>query len=161
WRVRRASLQERPSRSRGRPRADCGSLPSLAAASLDFAIAPAYYETLWFRVSCTAAVIALLGALYRLRLRSLERRFELRLDARVGERMRIARELHDTLLQNFQGVLLKFHAVTEMLADRPMESGQMKEALDQAERAITEGRNAIQALRSSTIVANDLAQQVG
>src|SRR5262249_12970095 len=44
---------------------------------------------------------------------------------------------------------------------RPKESEQMKEALDQAERAITEGRNAIQALRSSTIVANDLAQQVG
>src|SRR4030095_6126602 len=89
-----------------------------------------------------------------------ERQFNMRLDARVGERTRIARELHDTLLQNFQGVLLKFHAVTEMLADCPAEARQLKEVMDQAERAITEGRNAVQGLRASTLVTNDLAQQI-
>ena len=141
--------------------ATAGPVGDAAGASVDFVVAAAYYHTFWFRASCIAALLACLGALCCLRLRSLKRQFDLRLNARVGERTRIARELHDTLLQNFQGVLLKFHAVTDMLADRPAEAGLLKEALDQAERAITEGREAVQGLRSSTVVANGLAQQVG
>ena len=41
--------------------------------------------------------------------------FSATLEARVGERMRIARELHDTLLQSFQGLLLRFHGALELL----------------------------------------------
>jgi signal transduction histidine kinase len=44
-----------------------------AGTSLDFSIAPAYYQTLWFRVSCVAAFLGLLGALFRLRLRQVAR----------------------------------------------------------------------------------------
>jgi signal transduction histidine kinase len=131
-----------------------------ASAGLYLSAGPAHYHTVWFRISCAAGLLAMLGALCRLRLKHLERQFNMQLDARVGERTRIARELHDTLLQNFQGVLLKFHAVTEMLADCPAEARQLKEVMDQAERAITEGRNAVQGLRASTLVTNDLAQQI-
>src|SRR5262245_54626875 len=120
----------------------------------------AYYRTCWLCVSGAAVVLTMLCVLGRLRLRYVERQFNVRLDARVGERTRIARELHDTLLQNLQGVLLKFHAVAEMLSDRPAEAHLLKEAIDQAARAITEGRNAVQALRMSTLAANDLAEQV-
>jgi signal transduction histidine kinase/ligand-binding sensor domain-containing protein len=132
-----------------------------AGASFDFSIAPAYYQTTWFRVSCVAAALALLGALYRLRLRQVERQFALRLEARVHERTRIARELHDTLLQSFQGVLMKFSAVAGMIQDRPAEAQILETAVEQARKAITEGRDAVQGLRSSTVETNSLADAIG
>jgi ligand-binding sensor domain-containing protein len=70
-----------------------------AGAFLDFSVAPAYYQTIWFRLSCVAALLALVWGLYQLRLQQLAREFNMRLDERVSERTRIARELHDSLLQ--------------------------------------------------------------
>ena len=86
---------------------------------------------------------------------------ELRLEERVGERTRIARELHDTLLQSFQGVLLKFSAVTYLLPDRPEEARQtLEKVIAQARQAVNEGRDAVQGLRSSTVATNDLARAI-
>ena len=73
-----------------------------AGTFLDFSIAPAYYQTSWFRGLCVVAFLAMLWGLYQFRLRQLAREFEMSLEARVSERTRIARELHDTLLQSFQ-----------------------------------------------------------
>jgi signal transduction histidine kinase/ligand-binding sensor domain-containing protein len=127
-----------------------------AGTFLDFSVAPAYYQTTWFRLSCVAAFLALLWALYRLRLRQVAQQFNMRLEERVGERTRIARDLHDTLLQSFQGLLLRFQAATNLLP--PGEAKERFEgAIDQAAQAITEGRDAVQGLRSSTKVTNDLA----
>src|SRR6185503_11458685 len=132
-----------------------------AGAFLDFSIAPAYYQTIWFRLLCVATFLALLAALYRLRLRQAAQQFNLRMEERVNERTRIARDLHDTLLQSFQGVLLKFHAVTYLLPDRPAEARQTLEGvIEQARDAITEGRDAVQGLRSSTVISNDLARAI-
>jgi signal transduction histidine kinase len=127
-------------------------------ASLDFSIAPAYYQTRWFQLSCVAAFMVLLWVLYRMRLRQLARQFNLRLEERVNERTRIARDLHDTMLQSFHGLLLLFHAASELLPTRPAEAKQtLDRAIEQAAQAITEGRDAVQGLRSSTVVTNDLA----
>ena len=83
----------------------------------------------------------------------------MRLEERVSERTRIARELHDTLLQSFHGLMLQFQAATNLLS--PGEAKQRFEsAIDQAAQAITEGRDAVQGLRSSTVVPNDLAQAI-
>ncbi|HJY75656.1 MAG TPA: two-component regulator propeller domain-containing protein [Burkholderiales bacterium] len=128
-------------------------------ASLDFSVTPAYWQTWWFRGLCVAALGALLFALYRWRVRQLGREFNLTLDARVAERTRIARELHDTLLQGFHGVLLKFQTVFELLP-----AGEAKRiqgnAIDQAAEAITEGRDAVQGLRTSVTETNDLAESI-
>jgi signal transduction histidine kinase/ligand-binding sensor domain-containing protein len=130
-------------------------------AILDFSITPAFYQTLWFRSLCVAAFLALLVELYRLRLRQVAKQFNMRLEERVSERTRIARELHDTLLQSFQGVLLKFHAVMYMFPDRPVEAQKTLETvIEQARQAITEGRDAVQGLRSSTLVSSDIAQAI-
>jgi signal transduction histidine kinase len=87
---------------------------------------------------------------------------ELRMEARVSERTRIARDLHDTLLQSFQGVMLKFHAVTYLLPDRPAEAVKTLEtAIEEARQAIAEGRDAVQGLRSPSLISNDLAQAIG
>jgi len=84
-----------------------------------------------------------------------------RFEERLAERTRIARELHDTLLQSFQGLLLRFQAATNLLPERPVEAKQRFEsAIDQAAQAITEGRDAVQGLRSSTVETNDLAMAI-
>jgi signal transduction histidine kinase/ligand-binding sensor domain-containing protein len=128
-------------------------------ASLDFSIAPAYYQTTWFQGSCVAAFLGLIWSLHRLRLHQIAQRFNAGLEARVNERTRIARELHDTLLQSFQALMFHFQAVNDLLP-----AGKQKEALekvlDRADQAIVEGRNAIQNIRSSTTATNELAHAV-
>jgi signal transduction histidine kinase/ligand-binding sensor domain-containing protein len=133
-----------------------------AGASFDFSVAPAYYQTTWFLASVVAVFLALLAGLYQLRVRQVAQRFQLQMEGRVAERTRIARDLHDTLLQSFQGVLLKFSAARYMLPDRPDEAGKsLDDVIEQARAAITEGRDAVQGLRSSTVVTNDLARAIG
>src|SRR5262249_17947808 len=105
-------------------------------ASLDFFVAPAYYQTWWFRSMCVFALLGLLAMLHRLRLHQQALLFNKTLDARVAERTRVARDLHDTLLQSFQGVLLKFHAVSYMLGDRPEAQKSLAKVIDQARQAI-------------------------
>jgi signal transduction histidine kinase/ligand-binding sensor domain-containing protein len=129
-------------------------------AFLDFSIAPAYYQTNWFRLSWVAAVLALLWAVYQLRLRQMAQEFNMRLDERVNERTRIARELHDTLLQSFHGLLMRFQAVSNEL-DEGAPKQELDETIDRAARAITEGRDAVQGLRSSALESNDLAAAIG
>jgi signal transduction histidine kinase/ligand-binding sensor domain-containing protein len=126
--------------------------------SLDFSIAPAYYETRWFLASCVAAFVALLYGLYRLRLYQLAREFNTGLEARVNERTRIARDLHDTLLQSFHGLLLRFQTAYDLLPPDANEAREhLEKAIDQSIQAVTEGRQAVQALRTSTVESNDLA----
>ena len=127
-----------------------------AGTSLQFSIAPAYYQTSWFRFSCVAALLFLLWGFHEVRVRQLAREFNASLDARVNERTRIARDLHDTLLQSFHGLLLRFQAVSNEL---PAGNSKKKldSAIDQAAQAITEGRDAVQGLRASTVERNDLA----
>ena len=127
-------------------------------ASLDFVVLPAYYQTWWFRALCVAAFLALLWGLYQFRIRQLAQRFNIRLEERVNERTRIARDLHDTMLQTFQGMLLKFYGLSVMLADRPEAQQKLEGLLEQGQQAINEGREAVLGLRSSTVIANDLAR---
>jgi len=127
-------------------------------AHLDFNIAPAWYQTLWFQTLMALAGIGLIWLLYRLRLRQICARADLRYAERLEERMRIARELHDTLLQSFQGSLLVMQSARNLLSRRPEQAEKtLDDAISTAAGAIGEGRDAIQGLRSSTTVTNDLA----
>src|SRR5262249_17528681 len=130
-----------------------------AGASVDFSIAPAYYQTTWFRFAAALTVVVVLVGSYRLRLRQIAHDFNMRLDERVNERTRIARELHDTLLQSFQGLMLRFQSARDLMPGQPAKAVEALDgALDRADQAIAEGRDAIQNLRSSTVVSNELAQ---
>jgi signal transduction histidine kinase len=86
-----------------------------------------------------------------------EAQLTLRFEERLSERTRIARELHDTLLQSFQALMFHFQAVNDQLPPGKAKDA-LERVLDQADQAIIEGRDAIQNLRSSTTVTNDLAQ---
>ena len=102
--------------------------------------------------------LAVVGRAFNHAARQLHNQFEMTLEARVSERTRIARELHDTLLQSFHGLLLRFQTVSYLLPERPVEAKErLDSAIEQAADAITEGRDAVQGLRDSTTQTNDLA----
>ena len=130
-------------------------------ASLALVIPPAWYQTNWFRALCAFVFLTLLWIAHRIHVQRLHGQFDLVLDARVGERTRVARDLHDTLLQSFQGVLLKFNAVTYLLPEQPAEAQKALETtIEQARQAIIEGRNTVQGLRSHAVTISDLTQSL-
>jgi signal transduction histidine kinase len=117
-------------------------------AILDFEMAPAFWQTWWFRLCIVAACALAVVALYRLRLRQLTQQLNMRFEERLGERTRIAQELHDTLLQGFLSASMQLHvAVDRLPPDSPAKSplGRVLQLMGQV---IDEGRNAVQGLRS-------------
>ena len=125
-------------------------------AYVDFTIAPAYYQTLWFRVLVVVLLLLVLGVLYELRLRQVARVVRGRMEERLEERERIARDLHDTLLQSVQGLILKFHAVLKQIpADMPAHNA-LEKTLDHADEVLAEGRDRILNLRVHSASLSDL-----
>ncbi|MBV9340689.1 MAG: hypothetical protein JO159_07335, partial [Acidobacteria bacterium] len=130
-------------------------------ASMNFDVEPAYWQTRWFQITSVAALVLLAWILYRLRLHQVAAKMELGYSERLAERTRIARELHDTLLQSFQGLLLRFQTVSNLLPGRPEEAKQKLDgAIDQAAQAITESRDTVHDLRSSSVLSEDLGTAV-
>lgn len=122
-----------------------------AGTAFDFTIAPAYYQTMWFRVSIVVAVCLLLALLYQLRVRQVAGQVRARMEERLEERERIARDLHDTLLQSVQGLILKFDAVGKQIpGDQPAHEA-IQKVLDRADEVLAEGRDRVRNLRTSNI----------
>jgi signal transduction histidine kinase/ligand-binding sensor domain-containing protein len=131
-----------------------------AVVTTEFTILPAFYQTGWFIALCVFSALAFLYMLYLLRVRQLARHYGMRLEERVSERTRIARELHDTFLQTVQGSKL----VADDALDAPNEPARMRQALKQLStwlgRAVEEGRAALNSLRTSATETNDLAESL-
>jgi len=126
-------------------------------AALTFVILPAWYQTMWFRLLAILALITLIYALYLLRMRQYAAAIKARFNERLDERTRIARELHDTLLQSFHGLLFQFQAARNMLPARPESAVQtLDKAILTAEQALAEGRDAIRDLRPELAAQQDL-----
>src|SRR4029077_8428247 len=87
------------------------------------------WSTWWLRATSGALLLFLVLAAYYYRLRQKARQFDIRLEERVGERTRIARELHDTLLQSVQGLVLRFHAVAKQMPSHDPARRAMEKAL--------------------------------
>jgi signal transduction histidine kinase/ligand-binding sensor domain-containing protein len=127
-----------------------------AGATWSFQIAPAYYQTLWFKLFCVAAGLVLCWSLYLLRLKQATAQIQ----ARLSERLRIARELHDTLLQGFSGLVLRFAAASNKLpASEPVRE-LLEKALDRADEVLLEGRLRVRNLRLEATAAKDLAESL-
>src|SRR5882757_6740837 len=126
-------------------------------ATLNFKVAAAWYQMIWFRTLCFVAGVLLLWAIYRLRLRQIAGTMRARFDERLAERTRIARDLHDTFLQTIQG--------SKLVADDALGAGtdlpRMHQAVQKLSawlgRATEEGRAVLNSLRTSTTEVNDLA----
>lgn len=125
-------------------------------AQFTFVIAPTFVESRLFLVLCALAIGALLWLAYTLRLAQLSARLRTQHEARLSERERIARDLHDTLLQGFQGLMLLFQSVADTIPqDQPVRE-KFENAMKRGDDALIEGRNRVQDLRSFELGA-DLA----
>ena len=130
--------------------------------TVDISIRPAWWSTWWFRAFIAMLLIAAAVALYLLRVHQISRQFLMRLEERVSERTRIARELHDSLLQGFQGLMFRLQAVRQLLPERPGDAAKfLDSAMQVGDQAIGEGRDAVQNLRSSTFEEGELATVLG
>jgi signal transduction histidine kinase/ligand-binding sensor domain-containing protein len=113
-----------------------------------FDIKHAFYQTRWFMALCACLAALALWQVFAFRVRQVNRRLRVRLEARHAERERIARDLHDTLLQSFPGLLMKMQAGVNRLPEDAAERKFLNQALDQAHEIILESRDQVSRLRS-------------
>ena len=118
-----------------------------------FAIAPRFYQTWWFYGLAALSVAGVLAGAYQLRLRQLRKQFSLVL----GERVRLSRELHDTLLQSLVGLALEFDTVSRTIETSPSAARQrVVKIRERVEEYIREARRSIWSLRSPALETADL-----
>lgn len=129
-----------------------GAAPSRAS----FTIQPLLTQTFWFRSLVVIAIILLIAAAARMRARNITALVKARYEERLHERERIARDLHDTLLQGSQGLLLRLHAISVMPALPPGAQERLESAMQAAEDSLREGRNRVSALRQEADRRTDL-----
>ena len=126
---------------------------------LQIIILPPWWNSWWFRTAYASAALLAIWSVYRYRVRQIAEQTNIRFLAQVNERMRIARELHDTLLQSFQGATLKFEGARKKFLRNADDAIQfMDEAIQAAEAGIEEGRAAIRDLRPKTTVRRSLLE---
>lgn len=125
-----------------------------------FVIQPTISEAWWFRLSCGISAAGLLWLLYLYRLKLVTERIQGRLDARLEERERIARELHDTLLQGFQGLMLRIQAVLKTLPAHETPHQVLEQVLDRADQVLLEGRERVKDLRQDGMTGDALSEVV-
>ncbi|WP_166454833.1 sensor histidine kinase [Duganella aquatilis] len=130
---------------------------SAAPASVSFQIAPAFYQTGWFKLACAALLAGALYRLYLWRLSLMTARVIERMRTRLDERERIARTLHDTFLQSVHGLSLRFHSIKAVLAKNDTAQQQIDAALDAADAVIEEGREQLMDLRVNHSCRGELA----
>jgi signal transduction histidine kinase/ligand-binding sensor domain-containing protein len=131
---------------------------SEAQEPLRFQVIPAFYQRWWFLTLCLIVLVLLSGMLFRLRLQYATAQMRRRLEERAQERMRIARDLHDTLLQGIQGLVLCFHSDIEEVPEDQPARGMLEKTLTRAEEVIAEGRERVRTLRSEESTATDLPE---
>jgi signal transduction histidine kinase len=130
----------------------------LERTSLDFSVAPAWYQTNWFRILCVDSGVFIVWVIYRLRVLQISRAIGASFDERLAERTQMARDLHDAFLQTIQGSKL----VADDALDPSTDPIRMRRAVEQLSvwlgRATQEGRAAPNSLRTATTQTNDLAE---
>jgi two-component sensor histidine kinase len=112
--------------------------------SVAFALAPEYYQRAWFFPLCAGLIALGVWIMYRLRIRDFKAQF----DMILGERSRIARELHDTLIQGFSGVTMEMQALCAKLSS-PDERTTLQEIVQDAARSLREARRSVAGLRGA------------
>ncbi|MCW3838150.1 triple tyrosine motif-containing protein [Sphingomonas canadensis] len=128
-------------------------------ATLAIRIPPTFLQSPAFFVMCAIAALALLWLAYSLRLRAVSANIRARMAERMGERERIARELHDTLLQTVQGLILRLQNIADDMSPEQRSRRSLEQVIEQADGALEEGRDRVLELRGSS-VADDLEQTI-
>lgn len=122
---------------------------------------PYFYQTRWFVAAMFALGVVLVILIYRLRVAQISRQMSARFDERLAERTRVAREIHDTLLQTVQGSKLVADHALKNTDDHSRLVRAMEQLSTWLDQATEEGRAALHSLRASTTEKNDLAEALG
>jgi signal transduction histidine kinase/ligand-binding sensor domain-containing protein len=129
-------------------------------ADLSFELAAAFYQTVWFKLLCGVVTLALLWLILQVRVRQVANKVRLRQSIQYTERLRIARQLHDSLLQSVQGLMLRFSSAAQAVpGDLPVRRV-LEELLDRSDDVIAEARHSIQDLREREKRSLELAQEI-
>lgn len=116
-------------------------------ATLGFTIRPTFLQSWTFKLLCAVLILILGFAAYALRLRQVTRRLLRSFEDRVAERERIARDLHDTLLQSFHGLILHFQVAADGMPRKQRADGAIDQALQRADTVLAESRDRVYELR--------------
>jgi signal transduction histidine kinase len=127
-------------------------------ARITLTIDPTFLQSIWFKVLLGLAAAGVAGWVYALSAHQASARVQRRFEIRLAERERIARELHDTLLQSFQGLMLRFQAIAYGLAPGSELRGSIDDALGLAETVLVEGRERVRDLRAAR--THDMPQSI-
>ncbi|HEY2469986.1 MAG TPA: triple tyrosine motif-containing protein, partial [Terracidiphilus sp.] len=117
--------------------------------SVPFVIEPAFWQTWWFRMACLAGCCLVILAIYRLRIHQLTKQLNVGFQERLGERTRIAQELHDTLLQGVLSATLQLDVAEDQLPEDSPTKPLLKRVLQLMGTVTEEGRNALRGLRTT------------
>jgi signal transduction histidine kinase/ligand-binding sensor domain-containing protein len=126
------------------------SLWNLQGASLGMNMPPTFLQSWPFKSVCGLAAFALLWIFYLYRLNEMVAQVKRRMFDRLAERERIARDLHDTFFQGIQGLLLRFNSATALLDPEEPARAIFREALEQSDLVMLEGRELVLDLRATT-----------
>jgi len=143
------------------PQPTMDALPSIGAGVIAMALTkgrPVFWQTLWFQLGSALVFAMAVMAIFSLRMRSLTRQLHLRVQEWLAERTRIARELHDTLLQDFLGVSMQLHVANDLIGDDAPGKPDVTRVLHQMWRIIEEARNTVQGLQSNNWGSQDLGE---
>jgi signal transduction histidine kinase/streptogramin lyase len=123
--------------------------PSATPAEIDFVILPPVWRRWWFETLALAAAACLVLVAYRRRVQGMTARVRLLYEERLDERTRIARELHDTLLQSLAGVSLQLDGVAKQIGpSSEAAAAQIRVVRQQVDASFREARQKVQDLRS-------------
>jgi signal transduction histidine kinase len=120
-----------------------------------FRVLPRFYQQIPFQIFCGIVLAMLMWLAIRARLRSEAAVIRERAEERANERISIARDLHDTLLQGVQGLLLTFHAAAERVPENHESKRVLERALSTADRIILEGRDRVKGLRGQDLSGDE------
>jgi signal transduction histidine kinase len=116
--------------------------------TLALTVQPALWQTTPFRVALLLLAGGTIWSVYRIRLRQVARQLNLRFEERLGERTRIAQELHDTLLQGFVSASMHLHVATKQVPVDSPARGTLAYVQGLMGKVIDDGRHAIRGLRA-------------
>jgi signal transduction histidine kinase/ligand-binding sensor domain-containing protein len=125
--------------------------PWSKGSSMDLLVEPSFTQTRLFLTLCLFAVASLIYLLYSLRLRQVRAAYQIRTTAQVAERERIARELHDTLLQGIQGLTLRLGSLLKHVSPSGPLYRDLEHTIERTEAMVIEGRRRVRDLRGGIL----------
>ena len=134
------------------PDGACNESPNVVA----FVIEPRLYQRAWFLPLCGVVLALAGGAIYQLRIRRLKAQF----DMILAERGRIARELHDTLIQGFSGITMTMQALASRLPSSGNERQTLEDIVADAGDALRAARRSLTGLRGQNDATSGLSKAI-